>query len=81
VAREAAALVLLNDDFASLVTTSVWDGRILTICASDELRAGRAHPHRRHGDAAGLLANRWLLLPAHIMFLQLIIDPACSIFI
>ena len=81
VAREAAALVLLNDDFASLVSTIRMGRRIY-----DNLRKAMSYALAVHIPIVGmamlpvLLGEPLLLLPAHIMFLELIIGPACSIF-
>ncbi len=80
VAREAAALVLLNDDFGSLVATIRMGRRIY-----DNLRKAMSYALAVHIPIVGmallpvLLGEPLLLLPAHIMFLQMIIDPACSI--
>jgi len=81
VAREAAGLVLLNDDFASLVATIRLGRRIY-----DNLRKGMSYALAVHIPIVGmallpvLLGNPLLLMPAHIMLLQMIIDPTCSIF-
>jgi Ca2+-transporting ATPase len=81
VAREAAGLVLLDDDFASLVATIGLGRRIY-----DNLRKAMSYALAVHIPIVGmallpvLLGEPLLLLPAHIMFLQMIIDPACSIF-
>jgi P-type Ca2+ transporter type 2C len=81
VAREAAGLVLLNDDFASLSATIRLGRRIY-----DNLRKAMSYALAVHIPIVGmallpvLIGNPLLLLPAHIMFLQMIIDPACSIF-
>jgi Ca2+-transporting ATPase len=81
VAREAAGLVLLNDDFASLAATVRLGRRIY-----DNLRKAMSYALAVHIPIVGmallpvLLGAPLLLLPAHIMFLQMIIDPACSIF-
>ena len=81
VAREAAGLVLLGDDFASLVAAIRLGRRIY-----DNLRKAMSYALAVHIPIVGmallpvLLGEPLLLLPAHIMFLQLIIDPACSIF-
>ena len=81
VAREAAGLVLLDDDFASLVAAIRLGRRIY-----DNLRKAMSYALAVHIPIVGmallpvLLGEPLLLLPAHIMFLQLIIDPACSIF-
>jgi Ca2+-transporting ATPase len=80
VAREAAALVLLNDDFASLLTAVRYGRRIFA-----NLRKAIAFVLAVHIPIVGLsvvpLLLGWpmLLMPVHILFLQLIIDPACSI--
>ena len=81
VAREAAGLVLLDDDFASLVATIGLGRRIY-----DNLRKAMSYALAVHIPIVGmallpvLIGEPLLLLPAHIMFLQMIIDPACSIF-
>jgi Ca2+-transporting ATPase len=81
VAREAAALVLLHDDFASLVDTIRLGRRIY-----DNLRRAMSYTLAVHIPIVGMailpvwLGNSLLLMPAHIMFLELIIGPACSIF-
>ncbi|MFZ5512397.1 MAG: cation-translocating P-type ATPase [Pseudomonadota bacterium] len=80
VAREAAALVLLEDDFASIVKTIRLGRRIF-----DNLRRSMSYILAVHVPIVGLallpvVAGQPLLLfPAHIVFLELIIDPACSI--
>jgi Ca2+-transporting ATPase len=80
VAREAAALVLLNDDFGSLVTAVQYGRRVF-----DNLRKAIAFLVAAHVPIVGLsilpLMFGWpmLLMPVHILFLQLIIDPACSV--
>jgi Ca2+-transporting ATPase len=80
VAREAAALVLLNDDFASLVTAIRYGRRVFA-----NLRKAMVFVLAVHIPIVGLsmlpvlLGWPMLLMPVHILFLQLIIDPACSI--
>ena len=80
VAREAAALVLLNDDFASLVTAVRYGRRVF-----GNLRKAIVFVLAVHLPIVGLsvlpvlLGWPLLLMPVHIMFLQLVIDPACSI--
>jgi P-type Ca2+ transporter type 2C len=80
VAREAAALVLLGDDFASLVTAVRYGRRVFA-----NLRKAIAFVLAVHLPIVGLsivpLLLGWpmVLMPVHILFLQLIIDPACSI--
>ncbi len=80
VAREAAALVLLNDDFSSLVTAVRHGRRVFA-----NLRKAIVFVLAVHLPIVGLsivpvlLGWPMLLMPVHILFLQLIIDPACSI--
>ena len=79
VAREASALVLLNDDFSSIVHAVRLGRRIF-----DNLKKAIAYIFAVHVPIAGMsflpvLFNLPIvLLPAHIAFLELIIDPACS---
>jgi P-type Ca2+ transporter type 2C len=79
VAREAAAIVLLNDDFASLVR-AVRSGRRIY----DNLRHAMAFIVGVHIPIAGmgllpvLLGWPLLLLPLHVLFLEFVIDPACT---
>jgi len=80
VARESAALVLLNDDFSSIVQAVKLGRRIF-----DNLRKAMAYLLAIHIPIAGmslipvLFKLPLVLLPVHIAFLHLIIDPACSI--
>jgi Ca2+-transporting ATPase len=80
VAREAAALVLLNDDFSSLVTAVRYGRRVFA-----NLRKAIVFVVAVHVPIVGLsllpvlLGWPMLLMPVHILFLQLIIDPACSV--
>jgi Ca2+-transporting ATPase len=80
VAREAAALVLLNDDFSSLVTAVRYGRRVFA-----NLRKAIVFVVAVHVPIVGLsivpVLFGWpmLLMPVHILFLQLIIDPACSV--
>ena len=80
VARESASLVLLDDDFSSIVQAIRLGRRIF-----DNIRKAIAYIFAIHVPIAGMslfpVLFQWplLLLPAHIAFLQLIIDPACSI--
>ncbi len=80
VAREAADLVLLNDDFSSIVSAIRLGRRIF-----DNLKKAMAFIFSVHIPIAGMslfpiLFNLPIVLfPAHIAFLELIIDPACSI--
>jgi Ca2+-transporting ATPase len=80
VAREAAALVLLDDDFSSIVEAIRLGRRIF-----DNLKKVIAYLLAIHVAIAGMallpVLAGWplLLLPVQIVFLELIIDPASSI--
>ncbi len=80
VAREAAALVLTEDDFSSMVGSVRMGRRIF-----DNLRKAMAYILAVHVPIAlmsilpVLLKLPLVLMPIHIAFLELIIDPACSI--
>jgi Ca2+-transporting ATPase len=80
VARESAALVLLNDDFSAIVQAVKLGRRIF-----DNLRKAMAYLLAIHIPIAGmslipvLFKLPLVLLPVHVAFLHLIIDPACSI--
>ena len=80
VAREAAALVLLDDNFASIVQ-AVRVGRRI----HDNLKKAMTFILSVHIPIAGMslipVLLEWplALLPVHILFLELIIDPACSV--
>ena len=80
VARESAALVLLDDDFSSIVQAVKLGRRIF-----DNLRKAMAYLVAIHIPIAGmslipvLFKLPLVLLPIHVAFLHLIIDPACSI--
>ncbi|MEO7886896.1 cation-translocating P-type ATPase [Polaromonas sp.] len=80
VAREAAALVLLDDSFAS-IATAIRQGRHV----DDNVRSAVRFIFAVHMPIVALALVpallRWpvLLLPAQIILLELIIDPACSI--
>jgi Ca2+-transporting ATPase len=80
VAREAASLVLLDDDFASIVRAVALGRRIY-----DNLRKAMGYILAIHVPIAGvalltvLLGWPLLLTPMLIALLELIIDPACSV--
>ena len=80
VAREASALVLLDDDFSSIVQAVRMGRRIF-----DNLKKAMAYIFAIHVPIAGMsllpVLFNWplVLLPVHIVFLELIIDPACSV--
>ena len=79
VAREASAIVLLDDDFGSIVKTIRLGRRIY-----DNLRKAIEYIVAVHIPIAGLallpllLGLPLMLTPIHIAFLEMIIDPACS---
>jgi len=81
VAREAAALVITDDDFSSIVG-GIRRGRGVF----DNLRKAMAYIIAVHVPIVGmsilpLFVANWplVLLPVQIAFLELIIDPACSV--
>ena len=80
VAREAASLVLLDDDFSSIVQAIKLGRRIF-----DNLRKAMAYIFAIHVPIAGMsllpILFKWPLVfsPVHIAFLELIIDPASSL--
>ncbi len=80
VAREAAALVLVDDDFSSIVDSVRLGRRIF-----DNLKKAMSFIVAVHVPIAGLalipviFKLPLVLLPVHLAFLELIIDPACSI--
>ncbi|MGA7933084.1 MAG: cation-translocating P-type ATPase [Kovacikia sp.] len=80
VARESADLVLLDDDFSSIVQAIKLGRRIF-----DNLKKGMAYTLAVHIPIAGMslipVIFQWplVLLPIHIAFLHLIIDPACTV--
>ncbi len=80
VARESADLVLLDDDFSSIVQAFSLGRRIF-----DNIRKAMTYALAVHIPIIGLsllpVLFRWslILLPMHIVFLELIIDPACSL--
>jgi Ca2+-transporting ATPase len=80
VAREAASLVLLDDNFASLVTAVRLGRRI-----DDNLRKAFGYILAVHVPIAGMslipVLFGWpmVLGPIHVVFLELVIDPVASI--
>jgi Ca2+-transporting ATPase len=80
VAREAAAIVLTDDDFTSIVSGVRLGRRIY-----DNLKKAAAYILSVHIPIAGMalipviLGTPLVLMPVHIAFLQLIIDPTCAI--
>jgi Ca2+-transporting ATPase len=80
VARESAALVLLEDDFGSIVDTVRLGRRIY-----ENIRNAMRYIISVHVPTAGMaflpLAFGWplILYPVHVVFLEFVIDPACSV--
>jgi len=83
VAREAADLVLMDDNFSTIVDT-VRDGRRIY----DNIRKAIGYVFAIHVPIAlaslfapllGISTTSLMLLPLHVVLLELIIDPTCSI--
>ena len=80
VARESASLVLLNDDFSSIVSAVRLGRRIF-----DNIRKAVVFIVAAHIPIAGLslipvmLGWPLMLLPIHIVFFELMVDPICSV--
>ncbi len=80
VAREAASLVLLDDDFGSIIEAIRLGRRIY-----DNLRKAVAFIFAVHVPIAALalipllFGSPLLLGPVHIAFLEMVIDPVCSL--
>ena len=80
VAREAAALVLLDDSFASIAAAIAQGRRVY-----DNITKATRFVFAVHVPVIALAMLpalfRWpvVLLPVHIVLLELLIDPACSV--
>lgn len=80
VAREASALVLLNDDFSAIVQSARLGRRIY-----DNIRKAMAFILAVHVPIAGLallplfFGMPMLLGPIHIALLEMVIDPVCAL--
>jgi P-type Ca2+ transporter type 2C len=80
VAREASSIVLLDDDFGSIVNAIRLGRRIY-----DNLRKAMAFILAVHVPIAGLallpllLGLPILFTPIHIAFLEMVIDPVCTL--
>jgi Ca2+-transporting ATPase len=80
VAREAAAMVLLDDDFTSIERAVRMGRRIY-----DNLKKAISYVIAVHVPIAGmsiipvLFRLPLVLAPIHIAFLEMVIDPACSL--
>ena len=79
-AREASSIVLLDDDFSSIVTTVRLGRRIY-----DNLRKAMSFIFAIHVPIAGLallplmFGLPILFGPMHIAFLEMVIDPVCTL--
>jgi len=80
VAREASSLVLLEDDFGSIVDTVRLGRRIYA-----NIRGAMVYLLAVHVPIAGMsflpLVFGWpmFIFPVHVVFLEFVIDPACSV--
>ena len=83
VSREAADLILMDDNFTTIVET-VHDGRRIY----DNIRKAVGYVFTIHIPIAfasllapflGIAPDALLLLPLHVVLLELLIDPTCSI--
>lgn len=83
VSREAADLILLDDNFSTIVST-IKDGRKIY----DNIRKAVGYVFTIHIPIAfaslfapllGISPTSLLLLPLHVVLLELVIDPTCSI--
>ncbi len=80
VAREASSIVLLDDDFTAIVTTLSLGRRI-----HDNLRKATAFILSVHVPIAGMALLPLvtglpiIFAPVHIAFLEMVIDPVCSL--
>jgi Ca2+-transporting ATPase len=80
VAREAAALVLLEDDFGSIVRSVELGRRIY-----DNIRNAMRYIISVHVPTAGMsflpfaLGGPLFLFPVHVVFLEFVIDPGCTL--
>lgn len=80
VAREASSIVILDDDFTSIVNGVKMGRRVF-----DNIRKAMSYVFSMHIPILGITALAlifgWplILLPVHILFLELVVDPACTI--
>jgi Ca2+-transporting ATPase len=80
VAREAASLVLLHDDFSSIVDTVRLGRRIY-----ENVRNAMSYLLAVHLPIAGMsflplvLGGPIVIYPVHVVFLEFVIDPVCSV--
>ncbi len=80
VARESADLVVLNDDFSSIVNAIRLGRKIF-----DNLKKAFAYLISVHVPIAGIsvlpviFSLPKIIFPVHVVFLEMVIDPACSV--
>ena len=83
VSREAADLILLDDNFSTIIDT-IKDGRRIY----DNIRKAVGYVFTIHipialaclfGPLLGINPSALMLLPLHVVLLELVIDPTCSI--
>jgi Ca2+-transporting ATPase len=80
VARESAAIILLDDRFSSIISGISLGRRIFT-----NLRKALTYVMAIHVPIAGLalcpiiMGLPPLLLPAHVILMELVIDPTCAL--
>ena len=83
VSREAAGLILMDDNFSTIVDT-VRDGRRIF----DNIRKAVGYVFAIHipialssllGPLLGISSGALMLLPLHVVLLELVIDPTCSV--
>jgi len=80
VARESASLVLLRDEFGAIVDTVRLGRRIY-----DNVRNAMCYLLAVHVPIAGMaflplvMGGPIMLYPVHVVFLEFVIDPACSV--
>ncbi|MCX6667284.1 MAG: cation-translocating P-type ATPase [Euryarchaeota archaeon] len=80
VARESSSLVLLDDDFSFIVQAVRMGRRIY-----DNIKKAMSYIIAVHIPIAGIsvipILFNWplILFPVHVVFLELVIDPACSV--
>ncbi|MDD3048556.1 MAG: cation-translocating P-type ATPase [Bacilli bacterium] len=83
VSREAADLILLDDNFSTIVST-IEDGRRIY----DNVKKAVGYVFTIHipiafasllGPLLGIAPSSLFLLPLHVVLLELLIDPTCSI--
>ena len=80
VAREAAALVVTNEDFGVIADGILLGRRVFENLRKSVMYIIAVHvPIAAAAVAPVLLGLPAVLFPIHVLFLELVIDPACSI--